>query len=100
MKLTRQKFWVALQLVFYIMVCLYQLLWVVAGVKTEGYVLEISKGSRDFPVEMMHVEYTAGNFIHHTTFLHDKEFHTYYAGQTIEPLICKRICQAPGVHCR
>jgi len=33
---------------------------------------------------MMHVEYTAGDFIHQTTFFYEKEFHTYYTGQTID----------------
>lgn len=83
MKLSRQKFWILLQVFVILIISFYGLLWFTA-VKTDGYVLGFSEGTKDFPVTIMHVEYYAKEIRHVATFLYDKDFYAYRTGQTIE----------------
>ncbi|HEX6916276.1 MAG TPA: hypothetical protein VF145_13595 [Chitinophagaceae bacterium] len=84
MKLSRRNFWIVLHLSVLLLFLAWQLLWLVAGVKTEAVVTGFSEPSKDLPVVFMFVEYNSGSFIHQTSFIYDQDVHGYRTGEVIE----------------
>lgn len=84
MRLSRKQTWVAIQLLVFLFVGLYQLMWWLFGVNTTGYVQEFYQGGRDFPVKYMLVEYYTPERRHATSFVHDPDFDANFIGQEIK----------------